>query len=196
MAKILDDQLEAEMIIAAKDRNAEAFGSLYDAYIKKIYNFVYYKTLNRENAEDITSAVFIKAWEKLPQFKEGSFAAWLYTIARNAVIDHYRREKPTVDIEDCWDLTDGADFLANIDRGLNIEKIREAMSELKAQDREILIMRFWQELSFQEIAEQLGKKEGAIKMACGRALKTLKTKIPFALFLLLPGIIQLCKKMN
>ena len=140
--------------------------------------------------------MFIKAWEKLPQFKEGSFAAWLYTIARNTVIDHYRREKSTVDIEDCWDLTDGSDFLANVDRGLNLEKVKAAMSELSSQEREILIMRFWQELSFQEIADQLGKKEGAIKMACGRALKSLKTKIPLTLFLLLPGIIQLCKKMN
>ncbi|MGE5425790.1 MAG: RNA polymerase sigma factor [Bacillota bacterium] len=191
MATILEDQSEAGIINAAKAGNSDAFGSLYDAYIKKIYNFVYYKTLNQENAEDITSTVFIKAWEKLSQFQDGNFGAWLYAIARNAVVDFYRREKPALDIEDCWDLSDGQDFLGSIDRVLEISKVKEAMSSLRVQEREILIMRFWQELSFQEIGERLGKNEGAVKMAASRALKALKTKIPFALFLLLPGILQL-----
>lgn len=196
MANILDTTQVAVLVIAAKTGNADAFGSLYDGYVRKIYDFIYYKTLNQELAEDITSTVFIKAWQHINQFREGSFAAWLYTIARNAVSDHYRRERDHLDIDDCWDLADQSDFLANIDQGLKLEKVRSSLSGLKPEEREILMMRFWLELSFQEIAEHLGKKEGAVKMSCGRALKSLKDKMPLAIFILLPGIINICKKMS
>ncbi len=194
MANILDKDKEAALIAAAKMHDAEAFGSLYDAFIKKIYDFVYYKTLNREAAEDIVSLVFAKAWQKIHQFKEGSLSAWLYMIARNAVIDYYRRDRKNLDIEDCWDLRDEEDFTAKVDKDLRLGRLRSALAELNARERDILIMRFWQDLYFAEIAERLGKKEGAVKMACGRALKALKTKMPLAVFILLPGLINICRR--
>lgn len=193
---IISKQQELDLALDAKAGNSESFGRLYDIYIKKIYDFIYYKTLNKEVAEDLTSIVFIKAWDKIGQFQDGSFSAWLYMIARNAVIDYYRREKGHDDIDDCWDLADKADFLADIDNGLNIDLIKEAMKGLKDQDREILIMRFWLDLSFSEIAERLDKKEGAVKMALGRTLKYLKNKIPLAIILLWPEITNICKKIN
>lgn len=193
---IITRQQELDLALAAKAGNSEAFGRLYEMYIKKIYDFVYYKTLNKEAAEDITSIVFTKAWDRIEQFKKDSFSAWLYTIARNAVIDFYRREKRYDDIDDCWDLADKVDFMANIDNNLNVDLIREAMRSLKDRDREILIMRFWLDLSFAEIAERLNKKEGAVKMALGRTLKDLKNKIPLAMIILWPEIINICKKIN
>lgn len=193
---ILDVKNETELISAAKLGDAEAFGVLYDTYIKKIYDYIFYKTLNVEVAEDITSTVFVKAWQNLGQFKDGSLVAWLYTIARNAVIDYYRRDKSHLNIDDCWDLSDKKDFIAKVDQDLYLDKVREAMVILKSEERDILIMRFWQELSFQEIADRLNKKEGAVKMSCNRALQSLKNKIPLAAFILLPGIINICKKMN
>lgn len=196
MANILNKEQEAVLIAAAKDRNTEAFGSLYDAFVKKIYDFVYYKTLNKEAAEDIVSLVFTKAWQKIDQFKEGNFAAWLYKIARNTIVDHYRREKENLDIDDCWDLSDGHDFLAKVDTDLHLERLKEVFATLNSRERDILIMRFWQELSFAEIAERLDKKEGAVKMACGRALRNLQTKMPLAVFICLPAIINICKRTN
>jgi RNA polymerase sigma-70 factor (ECF subfamily) len=196
MSVIFAGQSEAELLALAKLGESESFARLYDLYIKKIYNFIYYKTLNQAVAEDISSQVFLKAWQKLQQFKDGNFGAWLYTIARNAVSDHYRREKEHTNIDDCWDLSDKDDFLGRVDKNLYLEKIRFLLAELKREDREILIMRFWQDMSFQEIAERLDKQEGAVKMACGRALKKMKNKIPMAIFILLPGIINICKKMN
>ena len=172
MANILDKDKEAALIAAAKMHDAEAFGSLYDAFVKKIYDFVYYKTLNREAAEDIVSLVFAKAWQKIHQFKEGSLSAWLYMIARNAVIDYYRRDRKNLDIEDCWDLRDEEDFTAKVDKDLRLGRLRSALAELNAR----------------------GKKEGAVKMACGRALKALKTKMPLAVFILLPGLINICRR--
>ncbi|MCF7860037.1 RNA polymerase sigma factor [Patescibacteria group bacterium] len=185
-----------ELAKAAQNGASDAFAQLYDLHIKKIYNFIYYKTLNKTVAEDICSQVFIKAWQKLSQFQGGSFSAWLYTIARNSVSDYYRREHQHLNIDDCWDLSDKEDFLARIDQGLNMEKIQETMKVLKNEEREILMMRFWLDLSFKEIAEQLEKKEGAVKMACGRALKNLQHNMPLVVFMLLPELINICKKMN
>jgi RNA polymerase sigma-70 factor, ECF subfamily len=193
MATILDTTKEMGFIKSAKNGNAEAFAALYDAYISQIYKFVYYKTMHQETAEDISADVFVKAWRKLSQFKDGSFVAWLYTIARHAVIDYYRRHHEHQDIDDCWDLKDDADFLAMIDQGLNLDKMKTALKSLKNEDREILIMRFWQELSFAEIAQLLDKKEGAVKMSCARALERLRSKMPLALFILLPKLINLWK---
>ncbi|PIR75566.1 MAG: hypothetical protein CO030_02135 [Candidatus Magasanikbacteria bacterium CG_4_9_14_0_2_um_filter_42_11] len=77
---------------AATHGDREAFGQLYDLYIKEIYRFVYYKTHQKETAADITADIFVKALHKIDTFDamKGSFRTWLYTIARSAVIDHYR----------------------------------------------------------------------------------------------------------
>lgn len=191
MATILNTTKERDFVKSAQNGDSDAFAVLYDAYISQIYNFIYYKTLHQETAEDISAEVFIKAWRKLAQFKDGSFVAWLYSIARHTVIDYYRRHHEHQDIDDCWDLTDGTDFLAMIDQGLNLDKVKSALKSLKSEDREILIMRFWQDLSFAEIAQRLDKKEGAVKMSCARALERLRSNMPLALFILLPKLINL-----
>ncbi len=196
MAINIQEKDDFDLVLEAQAGNSESFGKLYDIYIKKIYDFVYFKTLNKDVAEDIISLTFLKAWNKINQFKNGSFAAWLYMIARNSIIDHYRQNKTTINIEDCWDIADKNDFLGQVDENLNVEIIREAMKNLKTQDREIIIMRFWLDLSFKEIAERLDKSEGAIKMTLGRSLKILKTQVPLAIIILWPGIINLCKKLN
>lgn len=86
----------------------EAFGFLYDNYIKKIYDFIYYKTHHQETAEDLTNATFMKALENIRKFnlQEAYFPAWLYKIARNTVIDHYRTQKNHNNIDDAWDIAD------------------------------------------------------------------------------------------
>jgi len=196
MAISANEKIELDLVEASKVGSQEAFSGLYDIYIKKIYNFIYYKTLNDVVAEDICSGVFIKAWQKLQQFQEGSFSAWIYTIARNSITDYYRREKNYLNIDDCWDLADKNDFLSQIDNGLNFDRIRPILLDLKKEEREILIMRFWMDFSFQEIAEHLNKNEGAVKMSCGRALKKIKNKIPLALFTILPSLINIWKNVN
>ncbi len=196
MAIIFNKQQEQELLQAAKMGKQDAFASLYDAYAEKIYNFIYFKVLHQETAEDISTDTFLKAWEKLQQFKGDNFAAWLYTIARNKVTDYYRQKKDNYDIDDCWDLSDGQDLLAQVDTSLQFQNLQKALAHLNREDRELLIMRFWQDLSFAEIAEILGKKQGAVKMACGRAVKKLQTKLPLPIFIILPSLITLCKKIN
>ena len=189
MSKILESNYELDLICAAKNGNQSAFGQLYDVYVKKIYDFIYYKTMHRDSAEDITSEVFMKAWKNISQFQGDSLAAWLYSISRNAVIDHYRRQKTTIDIEDCWDLSSESNLLDKTDQSLKMAVIRGALKELSPKEREIIIMRLWLDLSFKEISERLEKQEGAIKMAFKRALVKLKSKVPLAIFMAWPSLL-------
>ena len=196
MAMIYTEQEIASLARAAQAGQAEAFGKLYDAFIRKLYDFIYYKTLNKEVAEDITSTVFMKAWKNIQQCNADSFLAWLYTIARRAVIDYYRQHRENRDIDDCWDLASEEDFIGQIDGHLKIESIKEAMRSLKNEDREIIIMRFWMDLTFKEIAQRVGKKEGAVKMALSRSLTSLRLQVPVYLLIMWPNIINICKKIN
>lgn len=194
MAIILDSNLELALINRARVGNAAAFGQLYDAYIKKIYDFIFYKTMQQDLAEDICSEVFMKAWKNISSFKDGSFAAWIYKIARNTIIDHYRKQKPNSNIEDYWDLEDDTDLPEEIDKNLRLGKIRQALSELKSRDREIIIMRLWLDLSFADIAQRLEQKEGAVKMSFSRAIVRLKEKVPLNLLILWPALIGALEK--
>jgi len=167
------------------DKDALKFGEIYDQYIKKIYNFIYYKTHHKESAEDLTSITFSKAWENFKNFDQnkGSVSAWLYKIARNTVIDYWRAKKFEYDIEDIWDLSSGEDIKVDTENVLKLESVRKYMKNLSSGDRDILIMRVWQELSYKEIAEILGKNEASCKMAFCRALSRLKKEMPLAAFI-------------
>lgn len=191
----IDEQLN-KMINLVQAGDSQAFASVYDLYIQKIYNFIFYKTLHQPLAEDLTSQTFLKAWKNIKQFQGGNFSAWLYSIARNLVIDHFRAQKEFLNIDDCWDLQASDDIFKEVDNRLKIEKIKTAFSQLNSKEREILILRFWQDLSFKEIALILQKNEGAVKMSFGRAVNALKKEMPLELFILTPLILNLWKKIN
>jgi len=170
---------------AAGDR--DAFGKLYDTYIKEIYRFVYYKTHQRETAEDITADIFVKALHKVETFDttKGTFRTWLYTIARSTVIDFYRVKKYDTAITDAWDIPDESDTTKKIHARVDMAAIRPYMAQLSADQRDILMLRLWEEKSYKEIATILGKSEASCKMAFSRSIKTLREQMPLHLFLLL-----------
>lgn len=171
----------------------EQFGVLYEKYIKKIYDFVYFKIQHKESTEDTTAKVFMKALAKINDFKvgQGTFQAWLYQIARNAVIDYYRAKKTELNIEDVWGLADTQDCARDLDVKLRLAAVEKYLKKLSAAQRELIIMRVWQDLPYKEIAEITGKSEAACKMAYARAIGQLRTEMPlalFALFCLMRGI--------
>lgn len=163
------------------------FGALYDKHIRKIYDFIYFKTYHKETAEDLASQTFLKAAENYEKFDshKGTFSAWLYKIARNTVIDYYRTHKVEANIEDIFDLSQEDDVLGDFDRKENLQKVKAHLSKLSPEQREIIIMRVWQEMSYEEIAEVLGKSQESCRMMFSRTLVRLKQEIPLTIFILL-----------
>src|SRR5688572_6458230 len=168
---------EQNLIRLSQAGDQETFARLYDAYIERIYRYVYFRVADEELAEDITSQVFLKAWEKLHTYKAGEspFMAWLYRIAHNAVIDHYRTRKVSISLEDANPVeisyADAVD--ERLDLQVKSQKLREALQELTEEQQQVLILKFVGGLSTSEIAQQLGKRQGAVRALQMRALQGL-----------------------
>ncbi len=169
---------EKKLIQKAQKGEREAFGEIYDAYLPKIYRFVYLKVSNKGDAEDITSQVFMRAWKNIRSFKfQGfPFSSWLYRIANNAVIDFYRTRKDSVDIESIAETayaeSRGTD--TEMDTEIEIDKVRSVLKLLKPDEQSVLIMKFVDELSNKEIAKTLEKTDGAVRVIQHRALKQMR----------------------
>lgn len=180
-----DDSLYVDQV---QSGNSEAFGILYDRYLDKIYRFVYYKTFSKEVAEDITAEVFHKALAKLGSFEssKGNFSAWLYRIARNAVIDYYRTKKTVVPMEDVFDVGVEDRTPEAIDAVAALKQVTDYLQTINAKQREIITLRIWEEKSYKEIAEIVGGSEDSVKMAFSRGIRELREKCgPVSLALLL-----------
>ena len=167
---------EPEIIAACQKGDLETFVHLYDLYVHKIYSFILHKTLHQETAEDLTSETFIKAMEKINTYhaSKAAFKTWLYQIARNTVTDHYRKHRSMSDIDDVWDLDSGANVEDSVQSSLSYQRLQKHLKKLKPAQREILQMRFWQDMSYREIAQTLGKTESAVKMTTARAVEHLR----------------------
>jgi len=167
---------EKNLINRAKSGEAKAFGLLYDHYIPQIYRFIYLKVTNREEAEDLTHQVFMKAWQNINNYEERGFqfSSWLYQISRNQVIDFYRQKKQYLDLEavDPELLVDQSKDRAH--EKLEISKIQKSLNELTDEQKEVIIMHFINDISIKDIAKTLKKTEGAIRLLQHRAIDRLK----------------------
>ncbi len=179
------DATDAELIAAYRSGTSEAFETLYERYVRRLYDFVYYKTHHRETAEDIVSQTFLQAFLNLGSFdvERGTFSAWIHRIARNLTFDHFRSMKSVVSIDDAWDLPSSTDVLRDADTALKVEKVRAFLKMLSPDQREIILLRLWQDLSFKEIAEITGKSEAACKMAYRRGTEKLREELLIGLLL-------------
>jgi len=172
--------MDDDSMYAARTQSGEteAFGILYDRYLDKIYRFVYYKTFSQETTEDITSQVFQKALEKINSFAadKGSFSSWLYRIARNSVIDHYRTAKNDLSLEDIFEVGVDERTPETIDAISALKTVQNYLETLDARQREIITLRVWEDKSYKEIAEIVGSSEAGVKMAFSRGIRDLREK--------------------
>ena len=172
---------ERQLVLQAQNGDAEAFGRIYDGYVERIYRFVFFRVDDQQTAEDITSQVFLKAWSNLDRFEftRTPYIAWLYTIAHNTVIDHYRTRKVTTALEDVQlSQPDDAEAVENqIDLTVEMKTIKTAMQSLTGDQHQVLHLRFIEGMSNTEIAQQLGKREGAIRALQMRGLQSLAKQL-------------------
>lgn len=167
---------ERRLVRKAKSGDSDAFARIYDAYVERVYRYIYFRVTDDAAAEDLTSQVFLKAWESLDRYQIGSspYIAWLYTIARNLVIDHYRTNKETVNLEDAVHLTaDGPSPDDEVQGRFELQAMRDALQFLTDEQQQVLILRFIAGLPTENVAEIMEKREGAIRALQMRALQTL-----------------------
>lgn len=175
MQNTLHEKLLLYRIRSSHD--ADAFAKLYDAYIQRIYRFVYFKVQVPEEAQDITSETFLRLWQYLSSGKQVThLGALLYEIARNTIIDHHRKQKGAeTPEEDVLAQIPDIQALNNIQRSAEIGQILTAVRLLKDEYREVLIMRYIDGSSTSEIAALLKKSPGAIRVLLHRSLETVRT---------------------
>lgn len=172
------------LAVRAQHGDRSALAELYDLYVQDIYRFVSFKTRNRAIAEDITSDIFLTIVDKLYQFNpsKGTFRTWLYTIARRTIIDQYRAQKETAHLSDAWDIIDHSiDISQSVDTALFGEQIESLLQTLSTEQRDIIIMRLWDDMSYDEIAVVLEKSPASCRMAYSRAIRTLQDMVPAVL---------------
>lgn len=175
----MDRELERQLIEKAKE-NAAAFEELYSHYLPKIYGFLLNRIGQKELAEDLTSEVFAKALANISKFNDRGvpFAAWLFRIARNTLIDYTRKKKEilTDAVESFEPEPDHAE--AGAVAGLiHDEKklfIRKTMKNLPEKYQTVLSLKFFEELSNEEIAEIIGCQKNAVAVRVHRALRLMK----------------------
>jgi RNA polymerase sigma-70 factor (ECF subfamily) len=169
-----------ELVEKAVNGDGESFGKLYDVYLNRVYRHICYRVGSRDDAEDLTQKTFIRAWDAMGRYKKTAvpFAAWLTRIAHNLVIDFYRSRKPDTDID--FDTVTAApeyDPEHLTEQHFNQAEIRKAIRKLKGDQQQVIVMRFIDDYSYEEIAASLGKSEGAVRVILHRGLAKLKTII-------------------
>lgn len=180
----LEEKLLMKRVLAGEK---EAFAEVYDFYVVRIFRFVYLKTNSKEVAEDITSEVFMKCWRHIKalqeKLKEGisdaeTIGPLLYTIARNTVIDYYRKKNENhVGISD--EMKEKiADRRQNVAEKLiikqEVEFLISVIKELRDEYQEVLLLKFVEDLPNGEISQITGKSEGSTRVLIHRALKSLE----------------------
>lgn len=167
------------LTIKASQGDSNSFGLLFDKYSKKIYRFIYYKVSIKEVAEDLTSQCFLKIWEQISiGTKIHHFQAFCYKIARNLIIDYYRsREKEELPLIYQIEHKEAEKFQFSPDENLDQEQLEKILLNIKSDIREIVVLRFIDELSIKEIAEIVDKSPSNVRVIIHRALKELNKYI-------------------
>jgi RNA polymerase sigma-70 factor (ECF subfamily) len=165
---------EEQLLVEAARRDPGRFGELYEAYFDRVYAYVMRRVRNRHAAEDVTSEVFQQALASVGRFEWRGvpFAAWLYRIARNAVIDHVKRVAREGPLEAVESVADPE--TPQLEHHARLHRLVEALPQ---DQRRVVSMRFVEQKTIREIARELGRSEGAVKQLQFRALSTLRERM-------------------
>ncbi len=173
---------DAALAERARDGDTQAFAALYDRYFEKVFRYVYYRVREEAEAEDVTSEVFFRALRAMPRYEPRQpFLAWLYRIARNAIIDRARAARPRVSFEDALAHPDAGDHVIDPDARIlatdRRSRLRAALAHLTAEQQEVVVLRFVEGLSADEVGKVMRKRSGTVRGLQYRALQALRKHI-------------------
>ena len=171
-----------ELIASAQGGNEEAIGALYDAHCQAVFRYFKARLGDQQTAEDLTGEVFRRMLTALPQYRiiDLPFRAWLFRIAHNLLVDHYRRESshtmvPLKEAENARE--EEVDPASVVEQKLTMEHAYQALSDLETSQRDVLALRFLSGLSLKETALAVGRTEDAIKALQKRGLIALRLSL-------------------
>jgi RNA polymerase sigma-70 factor (ECF subfamily) len=169
------------LVLKAQGGDTEAFGKVYDHFFDSVYRYVSFRVPS-EMTEDIVADIFVKAWEKLHQYsarKGVPFGAWIFRIARHAVIDHYRSDEALEEVpEEIVDTDQWNRAESRTERNDLLKVVRSAFDQLTPRYREVLSLSFIAELPTNEVARVLKMTEGGVRILKMRALRKLQDFLP------------------
>jgi len=169
---------DAELIQRAKNGDQEALVEIYECYRTSVFTYIFYRVSDQESAEDLTAEVFMRMLTKIHTYvyQTRPFLAWLYTIARNLVIDHYRNcsKLTTTPLEDGLLASDNGHPGKVTEDHMDQECLAKAMKYLTEEQRQVIILKFIEGRENGEVAEIMGKNERAVRSLQHRALVVLQ----------------------
>ena len=161
--------------------DAGILAELYEQYYDRVARYIASRTGNRDVAEDMAGDVFLRAVESFGSFQHRGVPvqAWLFRIAHNLIVDHYRRgsRRHTIPIDETFDIAGASDVQAEVEHRLTMERVYQAMQHLNAGQQEVISLRFMAGLSAEDAGTVMGRTSGAIRELQRTAIKALRSRL-------------------
>jgi RNA polymerase sigma-70 factor (ECF subfamily) len=171
---------DTPLVLRAIRRDQEAFGELYDRHVVRVYRHIYYMVGNAAEAEDLTAQAFLRAWEAIERYqvRGAPFVSWLLRIAHNLGVSYLRSKRDSSELHDgIVDTKERRDPEWSYQQTAEEELVREAILTLREEQRQVIILRFIEDLDYKEVAEIIGKSVAAIRVIQHRALNSLRKQM-------------------
>ncbi len=172
------ERSDAELIALAQRGEPEAFGELYRRYLDRIFRYLRARVSDDDQAEDLCEMVFLRAFESLSGYREhgNPFSAYLYRVARNLLVDHYRRRQE-LPLDQVPELAGDVDVDAEAAQREQLRAVQAALAKLPEDYQEVIRLRVVLALPTAEAAAWMGRSEGAVRVLLHRALKALRERL-------------------
>ena len=168
------------LVLRAIQRDEDAFGELYDRHVVRVYRHLYYMVGRQPEAEDLTAQTFLKAWEAIERYqvRGAPFVSWLLRIAHNLGVSYLRSKRESSELHDgIVDTKERRNPEWSYQQTAEEEMVREAIMRLREEQRQVIILRFIEDLDYREVAEIIGKSVAAIRVIQHRALNSLRKQM-------------------
>ena len=173
----LDREEERRIVLKAVERDQEAFAQLYDRHVVRIYRHIYYMVSDPTTSEDLTAQTFLKAWEAIDRYKErgAPIVAWLLRISHNLTVSYLRSKRDHSELDETFlDSKMTRNPEEALEQASDEKSMREAVLKLRDEQRQVIMLRFVEEMDYREVADIIGKSVPAVRVIQHRALGNLR----------------------